>query len=114
MTPFAERLYELVRASGLTQVAFAERMSISLSSQKNYEKGLRKPDTDYLYKLHDADYDLHYLLTGERNVSTLSPDESELLAAWREAEDVNREIALMVLKMHSKSAPGSAKGEDHE
>lgn len=111
MTSFAERLHELVRASGLTQVAFAERMSISLSSQKNYEKGLRKPDTDYLFKLHDAGYDLHYLLTGERNLSTLSPDESVLLDAWRKAKDVNREIALVVLNMHQQALKS---GDGHD
>lgn len=111
MTSFAERLHELVKTSGMTQRDFAELMGVAVSAQRNYEKGLRKPDTDYLCKLHDAGYDLHYLLTGERNVSTLSPDESKLLAAWRKAKDVNREIALVVLNMHQQALKS---GDGHD
>lgn len=111
MTSFAERLHELVKTSGMMRGEFAVLMNVNVSTQRNYEKGLRKPDTDYLYKLHDAGYDLHYLLTGERNVSILSPDESKLLAAWRKAKDVNREIALVVLNMHQQALKS---GDGHD
>lgn len=66
MSYISERLREIVQQSGRSQASFAEMMGISLSSQKNYEKGLRKPDVEYLTRLHEAGFDTHYLLTGER------------------------------------------------
>ena len=43
-------------------------MGVAVSAQRNYEKGLRKPDIDYLQRLYDAGYDVMYLLTGVTEV----------------------------------------------
>nr|DAO73894.1 MAG TPA: Repressor protein CI [Caudoviricetes sp.] len=63
-----ERLREIVERSGVTQGDFAAQMGVAVSAQRNYEKGLRKPDIDYLQRLYDAGYDVMYLLTGETEV----------------------------------------------
>lgn len=92
MSYISERLREIVQQSGRSQASFAEMMGISLSSQKNYEKGLRKPDVEYLTRLHEAGFDVVYLLTGERSVARLSQAESDLLTVWRQA-DLGRQFA---------------------
>lgn len=81
-----ERLYEIVAQSGMTQRDFAELMGVAVSAQRNYEKGLNKPNTAYLTRLYEAGFDVVYLLTGERSVARLSQAESELLVAWRKAD----------------------------
>nr|DAP64524.1 MAG TPA: Repressor protein CI [Caudoviricetes sp.] len=63
-----ERLREIVEKSGVTQGDFAAQMGVAVSAQRNYEKGLRKPDIDYLKRLYDAGYDVMYLLTGVTEV----------------------------------------------
>lgn len=63
-----ERLREIVEKSGVTQGNFAAQMGVAVSAQRNYEKGLRTPDIDYLKRLHDAGYDVMYLLTGVTEV----------------------------------------------
>lgn len=63
-----ERLREIVERSGVTQGDFAAQMGVAVSAQRNYEKGLRKPDIDYLQRLYDAGYDVMYLLTGVTEV----------------------------------------------
>ncbi|MFC2406118.1 MAG: XRE family transcriptional regulator [Cardiobacterium sp.] len=63
-----ERLREIVEKSGVTQGDFAAQMGVAVSAQRNYEKGLRKPDIDYLKRLYDAGYDVMYLLTGVAEV----------------------------------------------
>ena len=78
MLQLHERLRKIVEASGLSQTAFAEKMGISLASQKNYEKGLRSPDSKYIERLHLAGYDAMYVITGEANTMRLSREDSEL------------------------------------
>lgn len=87
-----ERLYEIVAQSGMTQRDFAELMGVAVSAQRNYEKGLNKPNTAYLTRLYEAGFDVVYLLTGERSVARLSQAESELLTVWRQA-DLARQFA---------------------
>jgi S24 (lexA) family peptidase len=65
--PF-ERLREIREASSVSPQELADITNVSLASQYNYEKGLRKPDFDYLQRLHDAGYDVLYLLTGTTEI----------------------------------------------
>lgn len=65
--PF-ERLREIREASSVSPQELADITNVSLASQYNYEKGLRKPDFDYLRRLHDAGYDVLYLLTGTTKI----------------------------------------------
>lgn len=60
-----ERIAESRRRLGLSQTAFAERVGVSLSSQKRYEGGEREPDTSYIKSLRSLGVDVEYVLTGE-------------------------------------------------
>ena len=78
LEPF-ERLKKIREQASVSPQELADITHVSLASQYNYEKGTRKPDIDYLLRLHEAGYDVMYLLTGERDVQTLSEEEKELL-----------------------------------
>ena len=93
----SERLRKIVADSGHTQASFAGKMGISLTSQRNYEKGLRKPDIDYLIRLYEAGFDVVYLLTGDRSVARLSQAESDLLTVWRQVNPQRRTAAYNAL-----------------
>lgn len=66
MPNFGERLRETREAMGLSQTAFAEMCGVGMRSQRNYEKGERSPDAEYMSALFRADIDIRYLLTGVR------------------------------------------------
>lgn len=92
-----ERLHEIVAQSGMTQRDFAALMNINISTQHNYEKGLRKPNIEYLTRLHEAGFDVVYLLTGDRSVARLSQAESDLLTVWRQVNPQRRTAAYNAL-----------------
>ncbi len=85
---------------GLSQQAFAKLLGVHRRTQINYELGERKPDTDYLAALANAQVDVSYVLTGEsdfRKLMVLSDlcghlraalelDGPEFEAAWDEVK----------------------------
>ena len=83
---FFERLREVRKAMGLSQVEFAALAGVTAASQVNYEKGTRNPDTSYLAALAGHGVDVLYLVTGRRtprDPGTLSEAEAALLARYR-------------------------------
>lgn len=92
-----ERLRKIVEGSGLTQKDFAARMGIAVSAQRNYEKGLRKMGIDYLERLHQAGYDVMFVVTGEASTTRLSSEDSELLAVWHTADLARKTAAYNAL-----------------
>ena len=95
---FGERLYEIVHRSDKTQAKFAEQVGIGVSAQRNYEKGVRSPDAEYLMRLYAAGYDVMYLLTGERSSQRLTAEESRILSLWHQAPTVVQQIVLNILQ----------------
>ncbi len=69
----AERLKSERENLGLSQQALADRLSISLRSQQNYEKGDRNPDSAYLAAIAAAGADVLYILTGQRTGGASAP-----------------------------------------
>ena len=67
MSNFFERLIVERKRLGLNQEAFAALAGISKFTQLNYEKGTRKPDSDYLAALGEQGVDIPFLLTGTRS-----------------------------------------------
>lgn len=98
-----ERLRDLVENSGMMQGEFAALMNVNVSTQRNYEKGLRKPDIEYLTRLHEAGFDVVYLITGKRSVELLSAEEHDVLAKWHQAGKLQRHIAMVVLTTGEES-----------
>lgn len=67
MSNFYERLAVERKRLGLNQEDFGALAGISKFTQLNYEKGTRKPDSDYLAALGSAGVDIPFLLTGTRS-----------------------------------------------
>ena len=92
-----DRLREERERLGLTQTDFAELIGASKNTQSNYEKGTRKPDSDYLMRLEEASADPAYVLTGQRSSNYMTERESELIRLARLAgiETVDALVALL-------------------
>lgn len=67
MDNFSERLLSERKRLGLNQEGFGALAGVSKITQLNYEKGLRKPDSDYLEALVRSGVDVNFLLTGLRS-----------------------------------------------
>ncbi|WP_417329550.1 XRE family transcriptional regulator [Halomonas cupida] len=63
-----ERLKEERERLGLSQTALAAIGGVGKTTQINYEKGLRNPDSAYLTAVSEDGIDLMYVLTGTRSV----------------------------------------------
>ncbi|WP_294368236.1 helix-turn-helix transcriptional regulator [Pseudacidovorax sp.] len=66
MPDFCSRLIEERKRLGLNQAAFGALGGVTKDSQLNYEKGTRRPDSEYLEALAMHDVDVSYVLTGHR------------------------------------------------
>lgn len=112
-----DRLRELRIAAGKNQTEFAEIGHVSLRSQQQYEKGHVALNSDYLNHLHNAGYDVPFLLTGKKNIETLGKPESELLCAWNNANPQRKALAWLALTSPLEGYPfddefDHLKGED--
>ncbi|AEF91378.1 putative phage repressor [Delftia sp. Cs1-4] len=76
MSVFSDRLREERKRLGMTQTEFAALGNVTVDSQGNYERGARKPDSDYLAAVLAEGIDVGYLFTGVRSGegSALSSD----------------------------------------
>ena len=66
MDTYSERLKAERERLGFTQEQFAALAGMKKNAQLNYEKGLRKPDLDYLKAIHAAGADVKYIIAGDR------------------------------------------------
>lgn len=76
---FSERLKDERERLGLSQTDFGEKCGVKKLAQINYEKGERKPDSDYLQKAHELGVDISYLFSGQRTNPTALPTEETFL-----------------------------------
>lgn len=86
MGEISDRLKEERKRLGLTQTDMATAGGVQISAQSNYEKGTRRPDSDYLAAIANAGADVLYIVTGNRgreSEGALSEAESTLLTRWR-------------------------------
>jgi transcriptional regulator with XRE-family HTH domain len=61
---FGSRLRETREKLGLSQQQMADLCGVGMRSQRNYEKGARSPDSEYMAALTAQGVDVSYLLTG--------------------------------------------------
>lgn len=73
MNSIGERLRQERERIPLTQPELATRCGVTMRSQRNYEKGERSPDADYLAALAPHGLDVLYILTGQRTGGALAP-----------------------------------------
>lgn len=97
MEKFGARLKEERKRLGLKQAQLAELAATTNVAQSRYESGDRSPDWGYLSAIASAGVDVLYVLTGQRDTSTLSPDEADLVRRYREAPGAVRAAALAAL-----------------
>ncbi|MDR6469537.1 transcriptional regulator with XRE-family HTH domain [Paraburkholderia graminis] len=97
MSDFPHRLKEERGRLKLNQRDFAALGGVTKDAQLNYENGSRRPDSSYLEAIAARGVDVLYVLTGQRDGSTLTPDEADLLHRYRVAPDVVRAAALAAL-----------------
>ncbi|AOK57643.1 XRE family transcriptional regulator [Burkholderia stagnalis] len=97
LTVFSQRLKEERQRLGMNQTVFASLGGVSKDAQLNYENGSRRPDSAYLAAVAAHGIDVLYVLTGQRNVTALSADESDLVRRYREAPEVVGAAALAAL-----------------
>ena len=93
MTSFGRRLRQERKRLSLSQEQFAELGGVKRSSQHLYEHDVRRPDTDYLARIHGAGADVSFLLTGRASASSDGEpvlSVSEALAAFRAVADFVR------------------------
>ena len=99
MLNFSKRLIEEREKTGYSAEEFAVLGGVGKTTQYNYEKGLRKPDLEYLYNIAQLDCDIHYIVTGIRLDNSLSNKERELLSLYRSAEKPLRIISMKALEI---------------
>lgn len=88
----------------MNQEEFGSLMGVGKHSQLNYEKGSRKPDSDYLAAAQTHGVDLVYLFTGSRSFDPSATEHTQPAAtlAARLVQERNR-LELTVGQLAEKS-----------
>lgn len=73
-----ERIAEERKRLKLTQAAFADKLRVSLSSQKRYETGERYPDSEYLNLARAIEVDVFYIFSGVKSEDRDMHDVAEI------------------------------------
>ena len=66
----SERLKEERMRLGLNQTEFGKAGGVTKEAQSNYERGKRKPDSDYWSNIDKIGADIQYILTGRKTTQT--------------------------------------------
>ncbi|WP_157956921.1 XRE family transcriptional regulator [Salinicola aestuarinus] len=103
MSTIGDRIKEERDRLDLSQTAFASLAGVGKTTQINYEKNNRSPDTDYLSALDAAGVDTFYVLTGRRL------EEQKSLAESGGADD-GRSVPLYDVE----GAAGAGRSLEHE
>lgn len=103
---FGARLKDERERMGRSQHAFGELGGVGKLAQLNYEKGVRVPSVDYLWRLGEHGVDVAYLLTGERAKS--EDIDADLLTACIAAIDASFEAAGFIVSAANDRARFSA------
>jgi transcriptional regulator with XRE-family HTH domain len=92
------RLREQRSLLGLNQSDFAALGGVSLGTQHRYESGSALPATEYLLRIGSAGADWVFIMTGERSIDSLSPDETEIVDAVRQLDLMQRHALSTMLE----------------
>ncbi len=112
MSALGNRLYEERNRLTLTQEELAQIGGVNRNTQRNYEKGERNPDAVYLMAIAAIGVDIMYVLTGNRNISTvgeLTPAESKVLANYRSLPDADKASVRRLTDALAQSLDSSTK-----
>lgn len=87
-----QRLKEERKRFGYNQTDFAVMAGVQISAQTNYENDRRLPDASYLAAIAAMGVDVLYILTEQRSVTALAPDEAALLDNYRNTPKEQQKI----------------------
>lgn len=121
MNGIADRLKEERSRLGITQEVFAKEIGVSSRSQINYEKGIRKPDSEYLYLASMHGLDINYIITGNRTID-LKTELNLVLDAYsvideklkdkKVSSDKKKEMAIALYELYKETDSKSEKLAD--
>lgn len=100
MNEFKDMLKYLRKREGISQAELALRLGITPSAIGNYESGTRKPT----YEIEEAlaDYfnvTIDFLRGTDSELRNISNEEYEIILAYRESDDVSKEMVRRVLRI---------------
>lgn len=99
------RIREERKRLGLNQKQLAEITGLQLLAQSKYERGVTEPKASYFLALQDIGADVYYILTGKREVNSLSNEELLLLDKYRTAESkIQKKVLKLLLDNKESSA----------
>jgi transcriptional regulator with XRE-family HTH domain len=98
MDVFGERLKSERSRLCLNQAEFAALGGVKQHAQFQYEKGMRRPNSDYLSAIAAAGVDVYYLLAGEKASRLENGDEQRVVAGFRALGARKREALLALIE----------------
>lgn len=103
MREIGERLFEERRRLNLSQTEMGKLGGVSLNTYHMYEKGTRYPDAECLANLYSAGVDALFVVTGVRNSSVMSNEESVLLAEFNKLDPKGRTAWLSMMQVYNNT-----------
>lgn len=85
---FGVRLRDARKSRGLSQVEFAKLGGVSRATIHLYESDIRRPDVEFIARLHSAGFDTNALITGVPSVPNPWPGDRVIEAFDRVASFV--------------------------
>ncbi|WP_287880724.1 helix-turn-helix transcriptional regulator [Aquitalea sp.] len=95
------RLSEERNRLGLNQTEAAKAGDISFTAYQNYERGDRAPNAETLQNWATAGFNVLYVVTGTRNNSALSNEQSAVLEQFGKLDDKGRAVTLAVMQAYN-------------
>ncbi|CAM2189083.1 Helix-turn-helix domain-containing protein [Burkholderia cepacia] len=98
MNGFEARLKRERSRLGLNQTELATLGGVQQHAQYQYEKGLRRPNADYLSAIATAGVDILYVLTGVEGARLEDPNEQRIISGFRALDARKREALLAFIE----------------
>lgn len=99
----ADRLREERQRLNLIQMDAAKICGITFTTYQGYERGARFPTAETLENLYRGGFDVLYIVTGVRNNSTLSNEETILLEQFNKLDERGRALMLGVAQIYNSN-----------
>jgi transcriptional regulator with XRE-family HTH domain len=74
----------------MNQNDFAAVGGLNQRTLLRYEQNTASPDCEFLRKLAQFGVDVHYIITGVREISDIAPEEQKLLAMYRSLDPTSK------------------------
>lgn len=99
-----ERIKEKLTEHGYKQKELIEKTGISKAAISNYMNGNRVPDTESVLKISNIlETSVEWLLTGRTTNENLTPEEKNIINAYRNSDSRTKEIIKLSLEPYNQS-----------